>query len=502
MKKKTALCLLLSLLAAAGGALSACGETAAAPSEQTAPTENSAAVTEAVTEPAEYVSTGKDYGGETVTVSAVDYYTTGNRGVWRAQDYCEVFSNGENGDALNDGIYRRMVLVQEELNVKLALYSVDSFDNLVNDFRKPVMAGESVFDIAMMASNRLPSLLGTQMLVDLNTIPGVDFSHTWWDQTAREELTLFGQMYAATGDISLYISYAPITYFFNKQVVETLDLENPYQLVRDGKWTLDKAIEMSRQTAADLNGDGVMNPLDDRYGMCLEAASMYYTVAGCGLRLTTHTDDGVQLAVSTDKTEAVTSKMQEFMNDANVNVSNGKIKLGYSNNFVELMLPMFKENRALFFNNQILVALNLRDMDANFGILPPPKADEQQKDYCCPINDFWGMFATVPVTNTRLELTGDVLEAMGYYGQQVLTPAFIETTVRGKSLRDGDSAEMMELIFANRVYDMGSFYDWGGVKSMFATIADSPNSKFSSTFAKSESKIQKAIDKTIAELEG
>ena len=155
MKKKTTLCLLLSLLAVSGGALSACGETASAPSEQTAPTENSAAVTEAVTEPAEYVSTGKDYGGETVTVSAVDYYTTGNRGVWRAQDYCEVFSNGENGDALNDGIYRRTVLVQEELNVKLALYSVDSFDNLVNEFRKPVMAGESVFDIAMMASNRL-----------------------------------------------------------------------------------------------------------------------------------------------------------------------------------------------------------------------------------------------------------------------------------------------------------------------------------------------------------
>ena len=73
----------------------------------------------------------------------------------------------------------------------------------------------------------------------------------------------------------------------------------------------------------------------------------------------------------------------------------------------------------------------------------------------------------MPKTNTDLEMTGHVLEAMGYYSQQILTPAFIDTTVRHKALRDEDSSNMLNLIFENRVYDIANIYDFGGVQSLF-----------------------------------
>lgn len=39
-----------------------------------------------------------------------------------------------------------------------------------------------------------------------------------------------------------------------------------YQVVRDGKWTKDKAAEFCKTAGADLNGDSEMNLDDDRFG--------------------------------------------------------------------------------------------------------------------------------------------------------------------------------------------------------------------------------------------
>ena len=96
----------------------------------------------------------------------------------------------------------------------------------------------------------------------------------------------------------------------------------------------------------------------------------------------------------------------------------------------------------------------------------------------------------------------DVLEAMGYYGQQYLTKAYIETTIMDKALRDEDSLKMLEVIFSNRVYDSATLYDWGGMRSVIGGLVGKSAGAFATAFAKYESKIQKAIDKTLASFEG
>ena len=503
-EKKNNIAVLTSLLCALVLTASACGEAASpvsAPDDgNTADTAALQAETEAPV-PAEYTAPGHDYGGETITLAAVDYYTNHNGGVWRAADYCEVFSSGENGDPINDAIYRRNQMLAETLNVKVELFSISGFANTASEFRTPVMAGDDVIDIGMVQARSLPSLLTGNMLVDLHELPGVDFSHSWWDKAALEEVELYGKLQAATGDISLLISFAPITYFFNKQLIETLDLENPYALVDSGKWTLPTAMQMCKAAARDLNGDGAMT-IEDSFGMFFEPTTLGYAVSASGIRMTDKDKDGnPQLALDLDRASKLIDQFLPFMQDKNLNILSSNYT-GYNNTFTDLMLPMFIDNRGLFYNNQMLVALNLRDMNADFGILPPPKLDEAQNEYCVPINDWWGTFSVVPVTNTKYEMTGDVLEAMGFYGQQYITPAFIDTTVNDKALRDEDSSRMLEIIFSNRVYDLAVFYDWGGVNTMFSNLVGNKNgaSKFTSTYASIEKKAAKAIEKTVAEL--
>ncbi len=492
---------LLALLLLAS-ALVACGDSgASADTAQTTAQTDTTPVTEAVTESAEYVDPGVDYGGEPFTIGAIDYYTTGEVNNWIACDYCEVFSFEQNGEPLNDAIYNRNQMISDKLNTKIELYSFGSLGNMGTDMRKLVMAAEDVIDLALINGSGLKTIIGGNMLVDLNTIPTVDFSHTWWDQNSREELTIMDSMYAVTGDISLYISYAPIVYFFNKNLVETLSMEDPYTLVNEGKWTLDKMIKMSTDAAYDLNGDGTMDPVTDRFGMMLEPPTMERSILSVDVNLTTKDKDGVPfLDVDVERATKLTETMAPFMNDANVTLLSSKIK-GYNNVFSDLFLPTFMEDRALFFSNQLLVALNLRNMEADFGILPQPKLDEAQKDYRCTIADWWGTFAVVPITNVSLEMTGHVMDAMGYYGQKLITPAYIETTVLDKALRDDASAEMVNLILSNRVYDLAEFYDWGGIFTMFSTFSTSPTKQFASTYAKIESKVTKAIEKTIEEIQ-
>ena len=53
----------------------------------------------------------------------------------------------------------------------------------------------------------------------------------------------------------LIYSYADVIYV-NQDIVEKYNLENPYDLVNDGKWTWTKLAEMAESVAQDLNADG------------------------------------------------------------------------------------------------------------------------------------------------------------------------------------------------------------------------------------------------------
>lgn len=477
-------------------ACTACGDTAHIPAETT----NSDTVsTTAVTEPAapEYTAPEVDYAGETFTIGAIALPE--NSSPWKAVDYCEIFSSEENGDPLNDAIYQRNLAVSEALNVNIECYPYESFDRSISDFTKVIMAGEDIIDISLSHSWGMPNLLGTGALVDLLTLPNVDFTHSWWDQKSGDELKLGDSMYSITGDISLYISYAPIVYYFNKALVNELSLDDPYTLVKDGKWTIEQLQKMASEAAADLNGDGAMTEKEDRYGLLCQADSLAFAAYAADVSITDKDGDGMPyLNVDIERAASVCEKMVPFMNDGNVTLqSYATTKGSYGNIYFDLFLPMFCENRALFFTNQLMVALNLRDMDADFGIIPTPKYDETQKDYMCPISDWWATFLVVPVTNSNYDMTGHVIEALGYYGQQYIRPAYFETTIQGKTLRDEASIEMLNLILNNRVYDLASFYNWGNVFQMYNTIAANTRLNYASEYAKIEKKAQAALDETI-----
>ena len=64
--------------------------------------------------------------------------------------------------------------------------------------------------------------------------------------------------------------------------------------------------------------------------------------------------------------------------------------------------------------------LSLSDMTADYYILPPPKANEDQKEYATTVGDSTTMFG-IPSTTENLAASTATLEALGYFSKKIVT---------------------------------------------------------------------------------
>lgn len=443
---------------------------------------------------AEYQSPGIDYGGATFTI--LDYDT--EEYFWQAATYSDICADEESGDPVNDAQYKRNIKVEEELNINLETYPVGgkSRNNNQTEYEKLVLSGDTSVDAAFVFAQYIKGILTEPgMSVDLLSIPTLNVEASWWDESMVEAFRLGGKLRAITGDISIYTTFAPMLYFGNKTLAENYKLDNTYDLVREGKWTLDVMLENCRTVASDLNGDTKMDE-NDQYGMACQVYLVAETLTGAGGRLSVTNPDGtVDIVLNTEKTVDIVERFVPFFNDKSMNIIADFYYSKYSNPFFELHLPMFENAQILYNFNQLLIAFELRAMEADYSILPVPKYDEAQENYYTPMSYSWTTMLCVPPTNNRLEMTGHVLDALGYYSQQYVTNEFIDTTVRFKSIRDEDSAEMLDIVLSNKTYDAAILYGWGGIG--VSGLGKKNTTDFASYWASIEEKVYTELEATM-----
>jgi len=168
----------------------------------------------------------------------------------------------------------------------------------------------------------------------------------------------------------------------------------------------------------------------------------------------------------------------------------------------EFVMPKFKNNETLFYTQQLLVALDLREMEADFGVLPFPKYSKEQKEHYTWATDHFLKYVWIPTTNTEPVHTANILQAMAYYSQQMVIPALYDITITNKALRDEDSLEMLELINRNRIYDLITIYNWGETLAIYNSIYRDRRNDLASKYEANLGKIETAMQKTIDDLLG
>lgn len=451
------------LMSAALLTLSAsCGNTADNPSSSDESTDTDTSIeTEAVA-----VLPDADFGGyEFIFLNGNTSYT-----------YRSVVAEEQNGETMNDAIYLRNTKVEDRYNIHINEVSSTSPQN---DYTKSVQSGDNAFDIALLRMEWVFPVVLENEVVNWDSIPHLNLDQDYWVQGSLTSMSLCNNIYFGVSlfDTSHFESVR--TFLFNKHMIEDFKLESPYELVNSGKWTLSKFYEMAISVGSDLDNNGSWTA-NDRYGV------IGYSNVLCNTLMT-----GVDAILSISKNsndEPYFDLDNEYNIDRLLAVSElFKSKDGFV--FTENKQDIFRNGNALFLNCLFSEVVNLRDMEDDFGIIPTPKYDENQTDYI----NLGGspFFMTVPVTAPDLDRTGLIMEALAYYSQGLVDNAYYDIVLKGKSSRDNESSEMLDLIFSTLQYyhplansylnsPLADNYIWNGktdFASYFASVKDKINSE-------------------------
>jgi hypothetical protein len=148
-------------------------------------------------------------------------------------------------------------------------------------------------------------------------------------------------------------------------------------------------------------------------------------------------------------------------------------------------LKCFKSGRGLFYGEvaSYLGELN-KDTEFTYGVLPVPKYDERQEFYRTWTHSVGSCYSVVSaIPDEQTELVGNILEAMAILSHQKLKPAYYDTMLTSRNIRDEESAEMLDLIFQNRIYDMAMYFATLGLDNVFKNSVNANDDKFSSSYS-------------------
>lgn len=398
----------------------------------------------------------------------------------------EIYSDGLDGSLINDTVYQRNVTIEDTYNCKILEDRQILVSGVVN---KSVMAGETLYDVVMPYMNDSIKNAELGEYVDLLSVGTLNLSDSWWDQRANDNLKLNNKLYMTTGDISILDNDCTMVLFFNKKMAAENDLESPYDAVYNGTWTVDRLFSMSYQLSADLNGDDKMKVGDDQFGFSCAMNAPHSFFFGTGERITTNDADGnLSLTMYNSRSAEALDKILTSCLD----------KRNLGNAPFDDVTKAFLENR-IFCVSWALVDINfIRNAEFDFGILPYPKYDEQQKEYYCLISTGLVPGVSIPITNPDPEQTGTLLEIMASASVDTLTPAYYETALKNRYMRDEESGGMLDIIFSSRVYDFGYIRDIGGLGSLIQSMYGSKKTDFSSMYQQKESQALAALEELTA----
>lgn len=481
MKKIISLLLIITLLMPA--ALISCSETPDEPdnSETSSGHNSSDSVTETETE-SETEPEIKVENLDGFTLRMLNYSSD-----WFSWANTLITSDELTGETLNDALYNRTMTVEQNFN---AAVSEEKVTNPVDILSQTVLAGDDTYDMCMVFGASLLSVFTSGYLSSWNNLSTVNFNDEWWDKDAAGLYNFGGKQIAMSGDYSLYDYSTRHCYVFNKNMFEDLNTgENLYQLVNDGRWTLDKLYEIAALAVTDLNGDGEYTN-EDRYGISGSVTRHYSAlIAGAGIKYVDKNESG-ELYFTIPGNENAVTKMQHMVS---LNVGNNIFYNGVSD--IGGNTPsLFKEKHTLFTAAYINEVSELRDMEDEIGILPPPKYNEEQKEYYSLIEG--GAVSIIPRTLSaeRYENVGTLLNALAYYSRKDVIPTYIDVILKSKVSRDEESAAMLDLIFNTSVNDLGTGVWSANIKNQYTANIFLPKSE---DIASLTARIQKIVDKDI-----
>lgn len=427
-----------------------------------------------------------DYDGATFSIWASNVVVAGNIVIQ------QVPGDTETGERINDALITRDNLVEDyyKISIEYNLIEPETSTELYDRASKSILSNESVVDLMLcnMCQNA-KNFVNESLTYDMNDVNAIDLSQPWWHQQALEDLKINGHVYLATGDITPRYVYSPYTILFNKKLFDQYQIDYPYDMVREGTWTMDELEKIIKNTYQDLNNNGAID-INDFYGYAMDGEFYQYYNAFGETAMKIENDEAVINCTS----EAAMNKLisiAEFFEDQTI----------WRNSGLYDHVEIFTADRALMTPQTACNYMLFVDMNSDFGVLPCPKYDVTQESYHAWVNPWIATAAMIPKTVADISRTGQITESLAAVGRYTVTPAAYEVTLLTRQLRDEDSVEMLKIAAEGSMYDLAAFFGWGNFTGSLSTELGKGSGSIASMI-ESKSKVAiKAAQKTLAAVE-
>ena len=477
-KRIIVICLTLAIAAAT----LACGET-----EQTTNETDSQSTTAATD--SFYDSLDEDYDGYEFTIfNAATQFNC----------YIRLDFEEQTGETLDDAVYERNSLIEDKLNCVITEYQFDGGtdwgtmqQNTCSHITQMVMAGDCDYDAAYLPVSFQPGVVTGGYLTDLYPIPELQYGEEWWDNVINDSLTINGKLYTASSPLHFMSLDLAWVLLFNQDKMDELAMEYPYDLVREGKWTLDKFNEYITGVA-NLNGDSSFTWDPDGsavYGIAEHTDSPTAFIYSAGNQLLERDGDTFKFVGDTERMYNTVDKLRSLFNVSSGNAYQSNAAMETQSGY----LYAFSVDRALFITCELKATLELRDMNSTFGLLPLPKYDESQPDYITSVNHITA-FLTIPVTQPDMSRAGTILNALTYESWKSVLPIYYDVSVSQKGLRNDDSIEMLDIVRSNRGVQFSEVFGiTTELSTSIQTVVNSNQDTIASTIAAGIPKVEENL---------
>lgn len=480
MKKRIpALFLFAAILTAL---LASCGDKTTSPTDQTDTTDGGtgSAETEAVTEAFSDGLPDADYDGRAFRVAV---------GIDSAFEF---EAESLNGNVENDAVYERNTRIEERFNIDIqpivyAFSVADNYDTLA----RAVMADEDICDLAGFEVWNFYRATTKEIYQDWRDTKYIQFDKPWWNQEINDNATFNQKLLGLTGTLALTYMQNTCAIFFNSTLLGNydIDMNELYQMVKDGKWTLDALNKTVTDIYEDLNGNGKRDD-DDRYG--------YGGGDWCGLDvwptafeipITSKASDGsLTVEIAGEKTYTALERVYDLLYN--------NVGAHWADELASDHARTFVNNQYVLYQTYLLSAFTtFRDMTDPYGVLPQPKMDEAQENYHNLVIDgytIWGL----PVTVQDTDFVSMITEALCADTYHNVYPVYYDIAMKSKYTQDPDTAAMVDIIVGNASFDVAFMYGvyLDNLPYLFRDCLIAKSTDFASKYAKVEKSIRSKLD--------
>lgn len=368
--------------------------------------------------------TGKmDYGGTSFMIAATD---------------SSLLDGEENGSALSREKYFRNKRVEDTFNVKLSKKVLDR-EGLYDELWGACTADTYFADLLMIPQDMVASLAVSGLLFNLNSLPFSDFESDFNIDSGVEAGMANSTGWAVAGWSTLDPDMLPAV-FFNKELIKSTGLEDPYKLVKEGRWTWDVFFKYA-SALSDVDGVysyGAQNTATTLADIIYFSEGNRFVSAGLG--------NYPAIAMDADSLSHTVETLRRVYDDPK------KI----SNPFDAVSL--FASGSSAFLIDRLATMRTISNSAAVWGILPMPKKDAEQESYISLVPSE-GLMLAVPANTLGAERASKIISGLNICSLGCIVDSYL-TECMYYYLRDNSSIDSVERICYGATWDMA--YTEGG----------------------------------------